>query len=62
MSNQTGLFHRAQGTGASYWGPGDLYTFLVTGAESDGAYFSMLAVGDWTQSSCLAATSRGGVR
>jgi quercetin dioxygenase-like cupin family protein len=44
MSNQTGLFHRARGTGVSYWGPGDLYTFLVTGEESDGAYFSMLAV------------------
>jgi quercetin dioxygenase-like cupin family protein len=38
------LFHRAHTTGASYWGPGDLYTFLVTGEESGGAYFSMLAV------------------
>ena len=37
-------FHRAHGTGASYWGPGDLYTFLVTGDESGGRYFSMLAV------------------
>jgi quercetin dioxygenase-like cupin family protein len=36
-------FHRAEGEGPSFWGPGDLYTFLVTGAESDGAYFSMLA-------------------
>ena len=23
-----------------YWGPGDLYRFLVTGAESGGAYFA----------------------
>jgi len=38
------LFHRGRGEGASYWGPGDLYTFLVTGEESQGAYFSMLAV------------------
>ena len=36
-------FHRAHGTGRSYWGPGDLYTFLVTGEESGGRYFSMLA-------------------
>ena len=43
MATQT-LFHRAQGDGRSFWGPGDLYTFLVTGAESEGAYFSMLAI------------------
>jgi quercetin dioxygenase-like cupin family protein len=41
---QAGLFHRRQGEGPSFWGPGDLYTFLVTGEESGGAYFSMLAV------------------
>lgn len=28
----------------AYWGPGDLYTWLVTGEESGGAYFSMLAI------------------
>jgi quercetin dioxygenase-like cupin family protein len=39
-----GPLHRAAGDGLSYWGPGDLYTFLVTGEESGGAYFSMLAV------------------
>jgi mannose-6-phosphate isomerase-like protein (cupin superfamily) len=44
MSDHRGLFHRAHGTGVSYWGPGDLYTFLVTGAESEEAYFSMLAM------------------
>lgn len=38
------LLHRSQTAGTSYWGPGDLYTFLVTGEESGGAYFSMLAV------------------
>jgi quercetin dioxygenase-like cupin family protein len=38
------LFHRASGRGTSYWGPGDLYTFLVTGDESGGAYFAMEAV------------------
>lgn len=27
-----------------YVGPGDLYRFLVTGAESDGAYFAMEAI------------------
>lgn len=37
------LFHRRCTEGRSYWGPGDLYTFLVTGEESAGAYFSMLA-------------------
>ena len=31
-------------TGPSYWGPGDRYTFLVTGAQSDGAYFIMEAI------------------
>lgn len=38
------MFHRTNDTGRSYWGPGDRYTFLVTGDETDGAYFSMLAV------------------
>jgi quercetin dioxygenase-like cupin family protein len=38
------LFYRAAATGRTYWGPGDLYTFLVTGAESDGAYFAMEAL------------------
>lgn len=38
------MLHRRHTEGASFWGPGDLYTFLVTGEESGGAYFSMLAV------------------
>ena len=41
---QPRLFHRTAGAGASFWGPGDIYTWLVTGEESDGAYFSMLAI------------------
>jgi quercetin dioxygenase-like cupin family protein len=44
MSANGELFHRANGAGRSYWGPGDLYTFLVTGEESNGAYFAMEAV------------------
>ena len=36
--------HRAAGTGAMYLGPGDLYRFLVTGAETGGAYFAMEAI------------------
>ena len=44
MSAQGELFHRASGAGRTYWGPGDLYTFLVTGAESAGSYFAMEAV------------------
>jgi mannose-6-phosphate isomerase-like protein (cupin superfamily) len=42
--SQPRLFHRPTTEGRSFWGPGDLYTFLVTGDESGGAYFSMLAV------------------
>jgi mannose-6-phosphate isomerase-like protein (cupin superfamily) len=38
------LLHRPARTGEMYWGPGDLYTFLVTGAETGGAYFAMEAV------------------
>ena len=40
---QPALFHRAHAAGKSFWGPGDIYTWLVTGEESGGAYFSMLA-------------------
>jgi quercetin dioxygenase-like cupin family protein len=44
LSTQGALLHRASGTGRTYWGPGDLYTFLVTGEESGGAYFAMEAL------------------
>jgi quercetin dioxygenase-like cupin family protein len=43
MSSAPNLFHRRRTTGVSYWGPGDLYTWLVTGEESGGAYFAMAA-------------------
>ena len=36
--------HRPAGTGATYLGPGDVYRFLVTGAETGGAYFAMEAI------------------
>jgi quercetin dioxygenase-like cupin family protein len=38
------LLHRPAETGPAYWGPGDHYTFLVTGEESGGAYFAMEAL------------------
>jgi quercetin dioxygenase-like cupin family protein len=38
------LLHRPVATGPAYWGPGDHYTFLVTGEESGGAYFVMEAL------------------
>ena len=38
------LIHRPVGSGATYWGPGDLYRFLVTGEETGGAYFAMEAI------------------
>lgn len=44
LASTSRLFHRKHAEGASYWGPGDLYTWLVTGEESAGAYFSMLAI------------------
>ena len=34
-------FFRAADTGPAYWGPGDIYTFLATGEETDGDYFAM---------------------
>ncbi len=42
MSNR--IVHVAAGTGPAYWGPGDRYTFLVTGDESGGSYFTMEAL------------------
>jgi quercetin dioxygenase-like cupin family protein len=36
--------HRTAGTGAMYLGPGDVYRFLVTGADTAGAYFAMEAI------------------
>lgn len=31
-------------TGPSYWGPGDRYIFLATGAQTNGAYFPFEAI------------------
>lgn len=43
MFNATVLGGSAHPGGASrcFWGPGDTYTFLVTGAESSGSMFAM---------------------
>ena len=38
------LVHRPVATGPAFWGPGDHYTFLVTGEETGGAYFAMEAL------------------
>jgi quercetin dioxygenase-like cupin family protein len=38
------VLHRPSATGRAFWGPGDHYTFLVTGEESGGAYFAMEAL------------------
>ena len=37
------LVYRPSGSGEKFWGPGDMYRFLVTGEESGGAYFAMEA-------------------
>jgi mannose-6-phosphate isomerase-like protein (cupin superfamily) len=44
MSERNGPKYVAAGTGPAFWGPGDRYTFLVTGAQSDGAYFIFEAI------------------
>ena len=44
MSQQNIARYVPADTGPSYWGPGDRYTFLVTGAQSNGAYFIMEAI------------------
>ena len=36
--------HRAAKTGPTFWGPGDAYTLLATGKETNGAYFQLEAV------------------
>jgi mannose-6-phosphate isomerase-like protein (cupin superfamily) len=45
LKNQYGeLLHRPAGGGLTFWGPGDMYRFLVTGEETGGAYFAMEAL------------------
>jgi quercetin dioxygenase-like cupin family protein len=41
---QGDLLYRPAGDGATFIGPGDVYRFLVTGAESGGEYFAMEAI------------------
>ena len=36
---QTEARHVRAGSGAAYWGPGELMTFLATGVETGGAFF-----------------------
>jgi mannose-6-phosphate isomerase-like protein (cupin superfamily) len=36
--------HVTAGTGPAFWGPGEKYTFLVTGEQTGGAYFVMEAL------------------
>jgi quercetin dioxygenase-like cupin family protein len=38
------LLHRPSVSGDTFWGPGDVYRFLVTGEETGGAYFAMEAL------------------
>jgi mannose-6-phosphate isomerase-like protein (cupin superfamily) len=44
MTNQNIARLVPSDTGPSYWGPGDRYTFLATGAQTNGAYFIMEAI------------------
>ena len=44
MTNQNIAFDLPADTGPSFWGPGDRYTFLVTGAQTNGGYFIMEAI------------------
>ena len=41
MSDNTQDFHVVSGTGKAFWGPGDMYTFLVSGEQAGGAIFAM---------------------
>lgn len=41
MSNE--FVHLRANTGEAYWVMGDLFTYLITGAESGGSYFTLIA-------------------
>ena len=41
MSDSKTDFHVASGTGKALWGPGDMYTYLVSGEQAGGALFAM---------------------
>jgi mannose-6-phosphate isomerase-like protein (cupin superfamily) len=44
MANHREGVHTVSKTGRAFWGPGDMYTFLITGEQSDGAFFVMEAL------------------
>lgn len=44
MANQREAIHTPFGTGRAFWGPGDRYTFLITGEQTGGAYFVLEAL------------------
>ncbi len=39
MTHSNAVRHVVAGTGPAYWGPGDQITFLLTGADTGGAFF-----------------------
>src|SRR5215510_9418564 len=39
MSNENRIHHVPAGSGMCYWGPGDQIRFILTGAETGGAFF-----------------------
>src|SRR5215471_17803202 len=39
MSNQHRIHHVPAGSGPAYWGPGDEVRFILTGAQTGGAFF-----------------------
>ena len=39
MSNENRIHHVPAGSGPGYWGPGDQIRFILTGAETGGAFF-----------------------
>jgi quercetin dioxygenase-like cupin family protein len=39
MSNQNRIHHVPAGSGPVYWGPGDQVRFILTGAQTGGAFF-----------------------
>ncbi len=41
MSDSKTDFHVAAGTGKAFWGPGDRYTFLISGEQAGGGFFAM---------------------
>jgi quercetin dioxygenase-like cupin family protein len=44
MTREGQIVRLSAGTGRAFWGPGDMYTFLVTGEQTGGAYFVMEAL------------------